>query len=128
MDHRRIQWRNRMKPASAIVHERRIGELRIANSLNPVKLQWRLDFCDVPFGLSIVFPHRPGDNTTRTQILDRTPYRNAEQLDRLCNWIANITAWLYSSKPVLHLRVRVQHAVLAQETNTHTSKSGAATR
>jgi len=45
--------------------------------------------------------------------LDRTPYRNCQQLDRLCNWIANVTAWLYSGKPVLHLRIRVQHAVVA---------------
>jgi hypothetical protein len=49
----------------------------------------------------------------RTKILDRTPYRNCEQLDRLCNWIANVTAWLYSSKPILHLRIRVQHAAMA---------------
>ena len=32
--------------------------------------------CDVPFGLSFVFPHHSGDNTARTKILDRTPYRN----------------------------------------------------
>jgi hypothetical protein len=60
-------------------------------------------------------------------ILDWTPHRNCQQLDRLCNCIANFTAWLYSSKPVLHLRIRVQHAVVAQETNTHKSTSSAAT-
>jgi hypothetical protein len=49
------------------------------------------------------------DNTARAQILDRTPYRNCQQLDRLCNCIANITAWLYSSKPVMHRHIRVQH-------------------
>ena len=97
---------------SVIVHERGIREF---------------GFCDVPFGLSLVFAHRLGDNTARTKILDRTPYRNYQQLDRLCHWIANSTAWLYSSKPVLHLRIRVQHAVVGQETNTHKWKSGAAT-
>lgn len=72
-------------------------------------------------------PHHPSDNTARTKILDRTPYRNCEQLDRLCNCIANVTARLYSSKPVLHLHIRVQHAVVAQKTNTHKPRSGAAT-
>jgi hypothetical protein len=81
--------------------------------LNRVKLQLEGQFRDVPFGLSLLFPHRPSDNTARTKILDRTPYRNCQQLDRLCNWIANVTAWLYSGKPVLHLRIRVQHAVVA---------------
>jgi hypothetical protein len=74
-----------------------------------------------------VFPHRPSDNTARTKILDRTSYRYCQQLDRLCNCIANVTAWLYSSKSVLHLRIRVQHAVVAQETSTHKSRPGAAT-
>jgi hypothetical protein len=105
------KWRKRTDFASAIVYERRIREF---------------GFCDVPFGLSFVFAHRPSDNTARTKILDRTPHRNYQQLDRLRHWIANGTAWLYSSKPVLHLRVRVEHAVVAQETNTHQSKSGAA--
>jgi hypothetical protein len=81
-------------------------------------------FCNVPFGLSFLFPHHPSDNTARTKILDRTPCRNCQQLDRLCNWIADVTAWLYSSEPVLHLRIRVQHAAVAQGTNTYTSRSG----
>jgi len=103
-------------------------ELRITNSLNRVKLQLEARvFRDVPFGLSFLFPHRPSDNTARTKILDRTPCRNCQQLDRLCNWIANVTAWFHSSKPVLHLRIRVQHAVVAQGTNTHKSRSNAAT-
>jgi hypothetical protein len=38
------------------------------------------------------------------------------------------TAQLYSSKPILHLRIRVQHAAVAQGTNTHKSSSGAGTR
>jgi uncharacterized RmlC-like cupin family protein len=59
--------------------------------------------------------------------LDRTPSRNFQQLDRLRNWIANVTAWLYSSEPVLHLRIRVQHAAVAQGTRTRRSRSGAAT-
>src|SRR6202008_2247077 len=40
---------------------------------------------------------RPCDDTARTKILDRTPYRNCQQPDRLCNCSANVTAWLYSS-------------------------------
>jgi hypothetical protein len=76
-------------------------------------------FRDDPLGLSFVFPHRPSNNTARTKILDRTPCRNCQQLDRLCDWIANVTAWLYSGEPVLHLRIRVQHAAVAQGTNTH---------
>jgi hypothetical protein len=107
-----MQWRKRTDFASAIVYERCIREF---------------GFRDVPFGLSFVFAHRPGDDTARTKILDRTPYRNYQQLDRLCHWIANGTAWLYSSKPVLHLRIRVQHAVVGQETNTHKSTSGPTT-
>ena len=108
----------------AIAVGRRIRELRITNSLNRVKLHWRLGFRDVPFGLPFLFPHRASDNTARTKILDRTPYRNCEQLDRLCNWIANVTTWVYSSKAILHLRIRVQHAAMAQGTNTHKSSSG----
>ena len=73
---------------------------------------------DVSFGLSFLFPHRAGDNTARTKILGWTPRLNCQQLDRLRNWIANVTAWLYSSKPVLYLRIRDQHAVVAQEANT----------
>jgi hypothetical protein len=88
---------------------------------------WRFGFRDVPFGLSLLFSHRPGDNTARTKILDWTPCRNSQQLDRLCNWIANVTAWLYSREPVLHRRIRVQHAIVAQGTNTRKSRSGAAT-
>jgi hypothetical protein len=117
----------RTELASAIVYERRIRELRITNSLNRVKLQRRLGFRHVPFGLSLLFPHRPSDNTARTKILDRTPYRNCQQLDRLCNWIANFTAWLYTRKLVLHLRICVQYAVVAQGTNAHKSRSDVAT-
>jgi hypothetical protein len=103
---------------------RRIRELQITDSLNRIKLS---GFRDDPFGLSFVSPHRPGDNTARTKILDRTSCRNRQQLDRLCDRISNVTAWLYSSEPVLHRRIRVQHAPVAQGTNTHKSRSGAAT-
>ena len=89
--------------------------LRIGGSFNE-----RFVFCDVPFGLSFLFAHRPGDNPARAKILDRTPCRNCQQLDRLCNWIANVAARLYSSEPVLHLRIRVQHVAVAQGTkNAH---------
>ena len=72
---------------------------------------------DVSFGLSFLFPHRAGDNTARTKILGWTPRLNCQQLDRLRNWIANITAWLYSSQPVLCLRIRDQHSGVDQEAN-----------
>jgi hypothetical protein len=84
-------------------------------------------FRNDPFGLRFVSPHRPGNNSARPKILDRTACRNCQQLDRLHNRISNVTAWLYSSEPVLHLRIRAQHAALAQGTNTHKSRSGAAT-
>jgi len=92
-----------------------------------VKLQLEVRFRNVPFGLSLLFLHHPSDNTARTKILDRTPRRNSQQLDRLCNWIAKVTAWLYSSEPVSHLRIRVQHAPVAQGTNTQKSRPGTAT-
>lgn len=76
----------------------------------------RLEFGNVPFGLSFVFPHRPRDNTTREKVLDRASYGNRQQLDRVCNCTANVTARLYSGKPVLHLRVCVQYAVVAEGT------------
>ena len=62
--------------------------LRIGGSFNG-----RFGFCDVPFGLSFLFAHHPSDNPARAKILDRTPCRNCQQLDRLCNWIANVTAF-----------------------------------
>src|ERR1700722_2220939 len=125
--HRGIQWCRRTDLASAIVTK------QVSESSQPLilwvgqRFNWRLGFYDVPFGLSFLFPHCPGDNTARPKILDRAPHRDCQQLDRLCNCIANVTAWLYSSKPVLHLHIRVQHTVVAQGTHTHTSRSGAAT-
>ena len=64
-------------------------------------------------------PHCPSDNTACTKILDWTPCRNFKQFDRMCNWFANVTTRLYSSEPVLHLCIRVQHATVAQRTNRH---------
>jgi hypothetical protein len=87
--------------------------------------RWVRGFRDVPFGLSFVFSHGGSDNTARTKVLGWTPHRNCQQRDCLCNCIANITAWLYSGKPVLHLRIRFQHAVVAQETTKYKSGSGA---
>ena len=98
-----------------------------SDSLNRVKPQLEVGFRDVPFGLSLLFPDCPSDNIARTKILGRTPCRNSQQPDRLCNWFANVTAWLYSREPVLHRRIRVQHAIVAQGTNTRKSRSGAAT-
>jgi hypothetical protein len=112
----------------AIAVGRRVRELIITSSLNRVQLRLEARFSRCPFGLSFFFHHRASDNTARAKILDRTPNRDCEQLDRLCNWIANLTAWLYSSKPILHLRIRVQHAAVAQGTETHKSRSGVGTR
>src|ERR1700744_3308865 len=95
--------------------------------LNRLKLPLGVSFRDVPFGLSFLYPHRPGDDTARTKMLDRTPSRNHQQHDCLCHWMAYLTAWLYSSKPVLHRRIRAQHAVVVQATNPCTSRSDAAT-
>ena len=81
---------------------------------------WRLGFRDVSFDLSFLCPLRPSDNTTRAKILDRTSYRNRQQLSLLCDRIARITTSLYLSKPVLHLRICVQHVVVAQEAKRHT--------
>ena len=64
-------------------------------------------------------PHCPGDNTACAKILDWTPSCNFQQFDRLCNWFANVTTWLYSSEPVLHLCIHIQHATVAQGTNRH---------
>src|ERR1700679_698923 len=95
--------------------------------LHRLKLPLGVSFRDVPFGLSFLFPHRPGDDTARTKMLDRTRSRNHQQHDCLCHWMAYVTAWLYSSKPVLHLRIHTQHAVVVQATNTCASRYGAAT-
>jgi hypothetical protein len=86
--------------------------------------QWRLGFCDVPFGLSFLFPHHRSHNIARTKILDRAFYRNCQQLDRVCHCVANVTVGLYSREPVLRLRICVQHAVVAERTNTQESQGG----
>ena len=64
--------------------------------------------------------HRVGDNPRRTKIVDRAPCFNCQLLDRLCHWIANVTVWPHSGKPVLRLCIRVQHPVLARSTDTNT--------
>jgi hypothetical protein len=86
---------------------------------------WRLGFRYVPLRLSFLFPHRASDNTAKPKVLDRTPCCHCQQLYRLCDWIANVTVWFRSCKPVLHLRIRVQRTVLAKEANK--PRSGAAT-
>lgn len=70
---------------------------------------------DVSFGLHFLFSHRAGNNTARKKILGWTPRRNCQQLDRLRDRNANLAAWLYSSKPVLCMRIRDQHSGVAQE-------------
>ena len=50
-----------------------------------------------------------------------------QQFDRLCNWFANVTTWLYSSEPVLHLCIRTfsMRPWLKEQTDTK-SRSRAA--
>jgi hypothetical protein len=84
----------------------------------------RLGFRNVPFGLSFLCPHGPSHHTARTKILERSPYRNVQQLDCLCDCIANVTAWPYSLKRDLHLHICVEHAVVAPRTKRHKPRSG----
>ena len=79
--------------------------------------------CDVPFGLSLLSSHYPSGGPALTKILGRTPYRHCQQLDCLCNCTADVRTWLYSSKYVLHLHIRVQLTVVAQGTNTHEARA-----
>ena len=125
----RRNWLQLWMTMSQSTFSRRMGEgsstsCRNDSSISVILLARKYTY--VPFRLSFLFPHRPSDNAARAKILDRTACRNCQQLDRLCNWIANVTAWLYSSEPVLHLRIRVQHATVAQGTNTRKSRSGVA--
>lgn len=73
-----------------------------------------LSFRHVPIRLSFMFSHDPGDNTSRTQILDGARCLEHKLSGRLRDWIANIPARLYSREPVLHLHVRFQHPIVAQ--------------
>jgi hypothetical protein len=47
--------------------------------------------------------------------MDRTSDINCQQHGRLRNRLSHVSAWLYSSKPDLHLCIRIQHPVLGQE-------------
>ena len=66
--------------------------------------------------------------TACAKIVDRTPCRNCQQLDRLCHWVANVTAWFYPGKPFLHLRIWVQRAAVAEAANTPKSRATASTK
>lgn len=68
----------------------------------------------VPLRLFLVFPHHLGDNTPRAQILDWSRCSKHELSDRLCNRIADIPVRLYPGEPVLHLRVLLQHSIMAE--------------
>jgi hypothetical protein len=47
--------------------------------------------------------------------VDGTSDINCQQYDRLRNRLSHVSIWLYSSKPDLHLCIRIQHSVLGQE-------------
>ena len=47
--------------------------------------------------------------------MDGTSDINCQQHDRLRNRLSYVSVWLYSSKPDLHLCIRIQHPVLGQE-------------
>ena len=47
--------------------------------------------------------------------MDGTSDINYQQHDRLRNRLSHVSVWLYSSKPDLHLCIRIQHPVLGQE-------------
>ena len=56
-----------------------------------------------------------GDCPPRSEIVDGTSDINYQQHDRLRNRLSHVSVWLYSSKPDLHLCIRIQHPVLGQE-------------
>jgi hypothetical protein len=74
-----------------------------------------LGFRHVPLRLCLVFSHYRSYSASRTKIVDGAHCLKHELPDRLCNWIANIAVRVYSSEPVLHLHVRVQHPIMDQE-------------
>jgi hypothetical protein len=80
-----------------------------------VKLGLEGRFSDVPFRLSLLLSHHIGDRPRRSEIVDGTSSINCQQLDRLRNRLSDVSVWLYSSKPDLHLCIRIQHPVLGQE-------------
>jgi hypothetical protein len=61
----------------------------------------------VPFRLPLLLSHHIGDRPRRTEIVDGTSNINCQQFDRLRNWPSDVSVWLYSSKPDLHLCIRV---------------------
>lgn len=71
------------------------------------KYRWEARFNDVPLRLSLLLSHYIGDRPCRAEILDGTSNINCQQLDRLPNCLSHVSVRLYSSKPGLHLRLRV---------------------
>ena len=69
----------------------------------------------VSFGLSLLLSHHVGDCPRRSEIVDGASDINCQQHDRLRNRLSHVSVWLYSSKPDLHLCIRIQHPVLGQE-------------
>jgi hypothetical protein len=68
---------------------------------------WEARFSDVPFRLSLLLSYYIGDRPRRTEILDGTSNINCQQLDRLPYRLSHVSVRLYSSKPGLHLCIRV---------------------
>ena len=71
-------------------------------------------FRHVPFRLSLVYPHHPGDNTCCTKVLDGARGFKHKLPARLPYRIANVAVRLYPGEPVLHRHVHVQHPIVAQ--------------
>jgi hypothetical protein len=68
-----------------------------------------------PSRLPLLLSHHIGDSPRRSEIVDGTSDINCQQHDRLRNRLSHVSVWLYSSKPNLHLCIRIQHSVLGQE-------------
>src|SRR5882757_7392632 len=79
--------------------------------MNPTRGQSRY----VSFRLPLLLSHHIGDCPPRSEIVDGTSDINCQQHDRLRNRLSYVSVWLYSSKPDLHLCIRIQHPVLGQE-------------
>ena len=63
----------------------------------------------------LLLSHHIGHCPRQSEIVDGTSDINCQQHDRLRNPLSHVSVWLYSSKPDLHLCIRIQHPVLGQE-------------
>jgi hypothetical protein len=74
----------------------------------------------VSFRLPLLLSHHIGDCPRRSEIVGGTSDINCQQHHRLRNRLSHVSVWVYSSKPDLHLCIRIQHPVLGQEKLTGT--------